>query len=274
MSKRYNILGQKFNSLTVISSAEKRGKSKQLFWTVKCDCGNESVVCSFDLRSGKIKTCGCKQGGKIHGLSKSSEYKIYCGMIQRCTNPKKTEYAYYGGRGIRICARWLEKKGQGFMNFYRDMGKRPSIEHSIDRKDVNGNYEPSNCKWSTPIEQWLNKRKPGVQLTFKKYQVEASKTAVYPHQKELMGLAYCTVSIASEAGELAGKVQKLLRDGPVEISADFRRSLILEAGDVLWNLSALANELGITLDQIARMNLKKLEDRLARNVIQGSGDNR
>ena len=270
--KGINLIGKKFNNLTIIESAPKRGNSKQLFWKCKCDCGNETIVCSFDIRLGKTKTCGCQQWKKTHGMSDSSEYTTWAGMLQRCNNPNKTEYAYYGGRGIKVCDRWQGE--DGFIHFFEDMGLKPSIEHSLDRKEVNGNYEPSNCRWATPLEQWLNRRNPGAYLTFKRYQVDAKKTAVYPHQKELMGLVYCALSITSEAGEISGKVQKLLRDGPVEINAEFRKSLMLEAGDVLWNLSALANELGVTLDQIARMNLKKLESRQTRNKIQGTGDNR
>ena len=90
-------------------------------------------------------------GSKKHGMSRTPEYWIWAGMRKRCFNPKYREYRLYGGKGVTIADRWLE-----FENFYADMGPRPSIEHSIDRIDSAGNYEPSNCRWATDTEQTLN----------------------------------------------------------------------------------------------------------------------
>lgn len=87
--------------------------------------------------------------------SMSSTYKQWAGMKTRCSNPNHQAYKDYGGRGIRVCDRWLV-----FKNFLVDMGERPSKLHSLDRIDVNGNYEPSNVRWATPKEQVANKRKP------------------------------------------------------------------------------------------------------------------
>lgn len=89
-----------------------------------------------------------------HGMSKSSEFEAWHSMKQRCSNPNYKNYKWYGGRGIRVCDRWLNS----FTDFYGDMGKRPSNKYSLDRIDVNGNYEPDNCKWSTAKEQHNNKR--------------------------------------------------------------------------------------------------------------------
>lgn len=91
---------------------------------------------------------------KNQGMSKTAEYKAWIECKRRCLNPTRTAYENYGGRGIKVCRRWLDS----FRNFYRDMGKRPSLRHSIHRIDNDGDYKPSNCKWATQKEQCRNKR--------------------------------------------------------------------------------------------------------------------
>jgi hypothetical protein len=87
-----------------------------------------------------------------HGGSKLPEYQIWSAMIQRCLNPNNKRYKDYGGRGIKVCDRWLE-----FENFYEDIGPRPTPEHVIDRINNDGPYEKSNCRWATPSESARNK---------------------------------------------------------------------------------------------------------------------
>src|SRR6185312_9555634 len=95
------------------------------------------------------------RGKTTHGMRFTSEYRIWGGMKQRCLNPKNPSYIYYGGRGIKVCASWL----QSFEAFYADMGSRPSTKHTLDRRENNSHYEPGNCYWATPIEQMNNTRR-------------------------------------------------------------------------------------------------------------------
>jgi endogenous inhibitor of DNA gyrase (YacG/DUF329 family) len=89
--------------------------------------------------------------------TKLPEHYVWAGMIQRCHNPKATKYAWYGGRGIQVCARWRES----FEAFLADMGPRPSNKHSLDRKDGNADYSPDNCRWASTAEQAANRRPKG-----------------------------------------------------------------------------------------------------------------
>ena len=144
-----------FGRLTVKSLSNQRTNQGGARWKCDCECGNPTVVAAGNLTSGAVRSCGClakeaqKTNGKVnnttHGKSGTSEYNIWHGMKQRCLNPKNKGFPNYGGRGITVCDRWINS----FENFYEDMGPRPSLEHSIDRKENNGNYEPGNCHWTT-----------------------------------------------------------------------------------------------------------------------------
>ncbi len=134
----------------------------------ECDFGGGRANHLFRLRSGNTKSCGClaherrvkwgqKNGGgnTTHGGTGTPEYSTWSGMRARCLNPKSPSYRNYGGRGITICEQWVES----FPTFCKDMGPRPSEDHSIDRINNEGNYEPSNCRWATRQEQGRNTRK-------------------------------------------------------------------------------------------------------------------
>jgi hypothetical protein len=127
-----------------------------------CDCGTETVVDRGNMRAGRTTSCGClrlersAEASRTHGLTKTREYRIWTGLITRCENPRVRCFPRYGGRGIKVCDRW---RGQdGFPNFLADMGRRPSPQHSVDRKDSNGDYTPDNCRWATPDQQAQNTR--------------------------------------------------------------------------------------------------------------------
>lgn len=149
-----DLVGQRFGRLLV---KEFGGvyKNRRYHWDCICDCGNTVRVVRDNLVNGHTQSCGCLslELKTKHGKSKSRDYYIYHMMIQRCYNPKDSGYKWYGGRGVTVCGRWLES----FENFYEDMGKRPK-GMSLDRKDNDGNYEPSNCRWATKEEQHSNTR--------------------------------------------------------------------------------------------------------------------
>lgn len=158
MSK--DIKGSVFGDLTV--TGEVKRDHYGIHWVCKCLCGNTTIVRGGHLRQGRIKSCGCKQGnrepiikhGHATGKDKkaSPEYYTWLAMMARCKNPKTKHYRLYGGRGIKVCNRWLT-----FENFLLDIGLRPSNKHSIDRyPNKDGNYQPGNVRWATIHEQNRN----------------------------------------------------------------------------------------------------------------------
>lgn len=159
MTKRANLLGRVFGTLTVVAIASSlNGRSA---WKVKCSCGTSKDVSSEVLVSGRAMSCGCQRGKRIgdrirtHGASSNSTdtglrraHGRYKTMLARCYNPSCNSYARYGARGIKVCKRWRNS----FENFLADMGMPPS-GLSLDRKDNNGDYTPDNCRWATAQQQ-------------------------------------------------------------------------------------------------------------------------
>jgi hypothetical protein len=163
MNRIVDLSGQRFGRLVAIRPDGRLGGG--LLWLCLCDCGKTKTTRSSTLRLGGCRSCGCLltetsrknirfaiEATIVHGFAGTPTYGVWRGMIERCTKKSHKSFKDYGGRGIKVCKRWLS-----FPNFLADMGPKPP-KLTLDRIKNDGDYKPSNCKWSTAREQNNNRR--------------------------------------------------------------------------------------------------------------------
>lgn len=149
-------VGTRFARWLTIGEPFHKGSGRKIYHVkCRCDCGTERDVDCTNLRQAQTKSCGCYdlELKTPHGKTNTPIWTSWQHMMTRCANPNNEGFADYGGRGIKVCERWSD-----FRNFMADMGERPPGT-SLDRIDVNGHYEPGNCRWATRYQQSANVRR-------------------------------------------------------------------------------------------------------------------
>ena len=205
MSSFIDLTGNRYGRLVVVNRAEnklgKNGRTRTM-WNCVCDCGNAVIVEASHLKSGHSKSCGCIT--KKHGMFGTRIYKIWDSMKQRCFNKNHSEYKNYGGRGITICDEWIQNF-QSFYNWAMANGYRDDL--TIDRKDVNGNYCPENCRWADDIVQHNNTR-------VNRYIEFKGETHTMAEWARIKGMKYVTLN--TRINKYQWSIEKALTT-PVEI---------------------------------------------------------
>lgn len=197
MGKFIDLTGQRFGKWTVVKRLE-NNKNNKAMWLCRCDCGTEKAVLGESLKSRKSQNCGCGRKESVAARNRKNRkyecrgrlYHIWTGIKQRCFNPNEPAYPRYGGRGIVVCDEWKDNFGVfrtwAFASGYND-------DLSLDRIDNNGNYEPSNCRWATGVEQ-NNNRRNNYLITYN------GETHTMPEWARITGICYGTLKTRIRKG--------------------------------------------------------------------------
>lgn len=236
MPKIIDLTNQVFGRWTVVNLINDDSKDKK--WNCICSCGSSGIISGGSLRSGRSKSCGCLMvelqtvpGRVINGKS-SPTYNSWSNMIGRCTRPSQPDYESYGGRGISVCDEWKES----FTKFREDMGDRPEGK-TIDRIEVNGNYEPGNCQWSTNIEQQNNK----------------TTSVKVPYNGEMLTIKELSLKTNISEGALWSRKQngvplEQLVNTPARYNINIeRQKVVQDLSKTIKNMSEISRQTGIPL---------------------------
>lgn len=191
-----NLVGDRFGRLLVVERTSRHGRT---YYKCLCDCGNVKEICGTSLTGGITNSCGCyrldrvKEVSSTHRMTGSKELKAWYHMHERCYNANNKKYKYYGGRGINVCDRWHKDNSEGFFNFLKDMGYKPSKKHTIHRVDNNQSYSPDNCIWAD-YEKQNNCRSNSVRII-------------------IDDLEYTKNSAAKQLNVHVGTIERLQREG-------------------------------------------------------------
>lgn len=197
--KKIHVAGTVYGSWTLVREGEPTPRSATRWWC-RCECGHEQLVQVANLIIGaskRCRLCARKHAKRRPVAAFNLARSPYKAMLKRCRNPNDESYPIYGGRGITVCERWQES----FANSLQDMGERPSRNHSIEREDTNGNYEPGNCRWATALEQARNRR--------------------YHHMLTCGGETKCVAEWADISGVLPNTIMSRLKRGYTPTRAVF-----------------------------------------------------
>jgi hypothetical protein len=229
MPRVRDLTGMRFGKLVAQTHESrtygKNKRSKCWYWWCLCDCGTPKAVAAGHLSAGRVNSCGCNRvkHGRYRagaGSTTHSAYSSWFSMMNRCTDVNHVAYHRYGGRGIKVCDRWLD-----FWSFVEDMGERPSESHSIDRINNDGNYEPGNCRWATKTEQASN-------TSINRYVSDGDRKVTVTERARELGMSQNAVRMRLEGGWSEEEASSTPKKVPMVVVIDGDAKTVREWSDM------------------------------------------